>query len=185
MSIANDHIQRTLSSYLDAHPEDAESLAPLSELLAKDVDVTTRHEYRGHATAGAVLVNAEGRVLHIHHVALDRWLLPGGHLEPGDVSLVDAGLRELCEETGINPGDVVTAFVDPVHIDMHMIPANDRKQEPEHPHFDFRFVFRTTAEVGALQTEEVHNAAWLSPDELTDPHLRERVRGVLEAASAD
>ncbi|WP_406403626.1 NUDIX domain-containing protein [Streptomyces sp. NBC_00879] len=47
-----------------------------------------------------------GRVLHIKHRALNRWLLPGGHLEPDDTSLLAAAQRELTEETGI-PASVV------------------------------------------------------------------------------
>ncbi|GGZ30232.1 NUDIX domain-containing protein [Streptomyces avidinii] len=49
----------------------------------------------------AVVVNGEGQVLFIRHVALGKWLTPGGHLEPEDPDLLSAALRELIEETGI------------------------------------------------------------------------------------
>lgn len=40
-------------------------------------------------------------------------------------------------------------------------------------HFDCRF--RTTVEIGELQTEEVSDAAWRSIDVMTDPDLRDRL----------
>ncbi|MDJ0341736.1 hypothetical protein QMK19_04470 [Streptomyces sp. H10-C2] len=50
---------------------------------------------------------------------------------------------------------------------IHPIPANDTKDEPEHWHIDFRFLFRTDAEVGPLQTEEVTDAAWREIDSIS------------------
>lgn len=44
----------------------------------------------GHVTAGAILVGSDGRILHILHNATQMWLLPGGHLEPSDETLLQA-----------------------------------------------------------------------------------------------
>ena len=60
-------------------------------------------------------------------------------------SLRDAALRKLSKATGINR-DQVEPEGGPPHTDVHSIPANDAKSEPEHLHFDFRFLFRTTAD---------------------------------------
>ncbi|MFI8434386.1 NUDIX domain-containing protein [Streptomyces sp. NPDC079020] len=94
-------------------------------------------------------------------------------------TLLEAALRELTEETGI-PADAVTTVSHlPVHIDVHPIPANDAKGEPDHQHIDFRFLFRTTADIGQLQTEEVTGAAWRDPDTIGDLTLRQRVAHAL------
>ncbi|WP_326697980.1 NUDIX hydrolase [Streptomyces sp. NBC_01754] len=170
----------TLNRYLDAHPEDKTGLAPVLALLDTDVDQSSRKEFRAHATAGAVLVGPGNRVLHIRHLVLGKWLLPGGHLEPEDDTLWAAGLRELSEETGIPSASVTLASPIPVDIDVHPIPANEAKGEPEHQHIDFRFLFRTeTADISALQTEEVTDAAWLRVNALASRELSRRVSSAL------
>jgi 8-oxo-dGTP pyrophosphatase MutT (NUDIX family) len=176
MPIFVEHVRDTLNAYLSLHPEDKERLAGLSEVIDQAGDfIVSRKEFRGHATAGAVLVRPDGCVLAIEHRALSRWLLPGGHLESEDESLAGAALRELVEETGIDPV-AVTLVVDlPMHIDAHPIPANPAKGEPDHQHFDFRFLFRTTADAGQLQAEEVTAASWQQPTDLLAEPLRSRV----------
>lgn len=179
MPISSDHIRGVLDDYLSAHPQDKPQLDLVYGLLDKGADLTSRKEFRGHVTAGAILADPEGRVLHIRHLALDRWLLPGGHVEPSDDRLIDAAQRELTEETGIRAADVVPAGMRPLHIDVHGIPANDAKDEPEHQHIDFRFLFRTSADVAELQTEEVTAAAWREADTILDETLRHRVMAAL------
>ncbi|MEV0301540.1 NUDIX hydrolase [Streptomyces prasinus] len=183
MVVTADHVRSALDTYLDAHPEDKGTLAALVELLDEVPDVTSRSEFRGHATAGAVLVNLEGRVLHIHHNALDRWLLPGGHVEAEDVTLSGAALRELVEEAGLDGGAVALAHPAPLHIDLHPIPANDAKGEPAHFHADFRFLFRLDRDADVeLQEEEVSGYAWRAATEIADSTLRDRVLTSLTAA---
>ncbi|MFJ2259605.1 NUDIX hydrolase [Streptomyces sp. NPDC087844] len=179
LPITTDHIHTTLTAYLDEHPEEKPGLAAVLDLVDSGADLTARSEFRGHATAGAILAGPDGRILHVHHLALDKWLLPGGHLEGVDDALLEAALRELTEETGI-PADAVTTVTHrPVHIDVHPIPANDAKGEPDHQHIDFRFLFRTTADIGQLQAEEVTGAAWRDADAIGDRTLRQRVAQAL------
>ena len=179
MPITADHIRTTVAEYADAHPEDKHSLAPLGELLDQGADVTSRKEFRGHVTAGAVLVNNQGEALFIHHVALDKWLTPGGHLEPEDVNLMGAALRELIEETGIALS-ISPVQATPVHIDVHPIPANESKGEGAHWQADFRYLFRASGDQAVtLQEEEVSGYAWRSVDTIADEVLRSRVAAAL------
>lgn len=57
----------------------------------------------------AVFVTHRDRVLMHHHAKLDRWLPPGGHIEPNELP-DEAATREVWEETGVN----VTLVGDPV-----------------------------------------------------------------------
>ncbi|MZE77296.1 NUDIX domain-containing protein [Streptomyces sp. SID5475] len=176
MPIMADHVRHTLDAYLSRHPDEKDRLSVLIEVLdAADDTIASRKEFRGHITAGAVLLRPDGRVLQIEHKALRKWLLPGGHTEDADTSLLDAALRELAEETGIDPESVEPDSGLPLDIDVHTIPANDAKGEPEHPHFDFRFLFRTTADAVVLQEEEVTDYGWTFADMLTAEPLRSRV----------
>ncbi|MFD8157766.1 NUDIX domain-containing protein [Streptomyces samsunensis] len=179
MPITANQIRAVIGDYTSAHPEEKMTLAPVLNLLDSGADLTSRKEFRGHATAGAVLVDDDGQALFIEHLALGKWLLPGGHLEDDDADLMDAALRELAEETGISAGIVPLSPV-PVHVDVHPIPANDAKGEPDHQHFDFRYLFRTTTGRDVtLQAEEVSGFAWRGLDTISDERLRNRVRAAL------
>lgn len=103
MAITADHIRTTLTAYLDQHPEAKPELDVVLDLLDDGDDLTSRKAQPGHVTAGAILIGADQRVLHIHYLATGKWLLPGGHIEPGDNTLLQAAGRELAEETGIPP----------------------------------------------------------------------------------
>ncbi|MGW7357885.1 NUDIX hydrolase [Streptomyces sp. NPDC054802] len=179
MPITPDHIRETLDDYLDGHPGEKGTLASLTGLLDAEADLVSRKEFRGHVTAGVVLADSAGRVLHIKHLALNRWLLPGGHLEADDTSILAAAQRELTEETGITASVVIPAGRRPVHIDAHRIPANPAKGEPDHRHFDFRFLFRTSADVVELQTDEVTAAARRHADTMENATLRSRLLAAL------
>ncbi|MFJ8073830.1 NUDIX hydrolase [Streptomyces sp. NPDC096176] len=179
MAITADHIRTTLTAYLDQHPEDKRELGVVLGLLDDGDDLTSRTTLPGHVTAGAILVGPDSRILHILHNATQKWLLPGGHLEASDATLLQAAGRELAEETGIPPHVVTPHGEIPLHIDTHPIDANPAKDEPAHQHFDFRFLFRTTADIGELQTEEVSGATWRNLEELSDAQLRQRITETL------
>jgi len=51
--------------------------------------------------------NEEGKILLLHHRDTNRWVAPGGSIEPGETP-ADAAVREMYEETGL--------FVDLVEI---------------------------------------------------------------------
>lgn len=165
--LSDQAIRRLVADYLALRPEQAARLAVFTEALAGGARMTDRKTLPGHVTVGAFVVDDHGRLLQIAHKSLGRWLNPGGHIEPGDATASDAARRELREETGLGP-DHVTLLGDPelpLGIDVHRIPANPAKSEPEHWHFDFRYAFRLTGFSSAaaveLQLEEVEDHRWI------------------------
>jgi len=173
-----DHIAATVTVYLDRHPDEVGRLAPLTAALREPGDLTSRATFTGHVTCSAVVLDADRRVLHIRHNVLNTWLRPGGHIEPDDTTLVGAALREVAEETGISTTALTLLDETPIDIDVHPIPANGAKGEPDHQHFDVCYAFTTTARDVTLQAEEVHDFAWLPATEITPAVLAERIAAV-------
>ena len=176
--ITSCEITYTVTNYLAGHLAEREGLWPLLAELDKGASLTSRATLPGHVTCGAVVLDDTGRVLMVRHNALGRWLLPGGHLEPADMSLPAAALRELAEETGVTAlRDPLADDATPVDIDLHEIPANRAKNEPAHWHADFRYVVQIgdTAASVRLQAEEVNGYAWRPPADLPAERLAAKV----------
>jgi 8-oxo-dGTP pyrophosphatase MutT (NUDIX family) len=179
MTVSNGVIAETLNRYLAANPEQRDNVLRLLDALESDsADLWSRSTMPVHVTCSTAVINDGKQVLMIHHRALGKWLLPGGHIEEVDASLLQAALRELEEETGI-PWQSTTRppamDVIPVDVDVHLIPANPAKGEGEHWHADFRFAFSApTAEV-QLQLEEVVDYGWRPLSDLQTERLATRV----------
>jgi len=175
-------IRTIVDSYLDRHPGERVALAGLLDALERPGDVTSRATLPGHVTCSAVVVDRRFRVLHIRHRATGGLMLaPGGHVEPGDRTLLAAALREVREEAGIAPGALCLTpqLLDaPIDIDVHGISASATKGEPAHQHYDFRYVFclaDENAPVITLQDEEVSGARWIPLSEVPSPTLRDKL----------
>ncbi len=135
----------TLGCYRAFNSTEAEYLRQLSNFLKTSGEPFAAQNFEGHITASGVLVDDTlSSVLMIWHSKLHRWLQPGGHCDPQlDISPDGSALRELVEETGITPASVRLVIDMPLDIDVHLIPA--RPQEPEHPHYDLRYLYRLRA----------------------------------------
>jgi 8-oxo-dGTP pyrophosphatase MutT (NUDIX family) len=157
-------LARAVERYVAEVADKADDLALLRARLAAGDALDRRTTHPGHVTTSAIVVDATGRsVLLVHHRATGRWLQPGGHWEPAPSLAASAG-REAREETGLrdlrlhpwHPDDGL-----PIDIDTHAIPANPRRGEPDHVHFDIRFAFLASGgEPLAAQEAEVMGVAW-------------------------
>lgn len=116
------------------------------------------HFVPGHITGSCFIVDpASQRVLLHHHRRLDRWLQMGGHVEHGE-SALEAALREGREESGL--ADLVLLSHGAFDIDVHDIPP--AKGEPDHAHFDIRYVARTShPESIMIDAAESNDLAWV------------------------
>ncbi len=135
-----------------------------------------RRNPEGHFTVSAVVCDAEaGKVLLLHHKTLGKWLQPGGHVEPGDRTLLDAAVREVEEETGFAPGQYEVVMPPGLQanpsdrpllfdLDSHAIPGNPSRGEGPHFHHDLRFLFRLkdSGAVPRAVENESQKFRWLS-----------------------
>jgi 8-oxo-dGTP pyrophosphatase MutT (NUDIX family) len=129
-------------------------------LLACTPAPFSRHQFTpGHITAtGLVFAPDRERLLLVHHRRLDRWLLPGGHVDREDAEIWDSARREVIEETGARLVSVARPCL--AGLDVHGIPP--KRGEPYHLHHDLIFQFQAFTE--DLQvSEESRAVAWCAP----------------------
>ncbi|MGY6517712.1 MAG: NUDIX hydrolase [Lysobacteraceae bacterium] len=161
-------------------PQQADAAAEFKRFLDSSPDVFRREHAVGHFTGSCWLVSADGqRVLLTHHRKLGRWLQLGGHAD-GDEDLARVALTEAHEESGLTGLVLEPGIFD---LDRHVIPA--RKADPEHFHYDVRYVVRATADEAFVVSEESHDLAWRPVAELAgevglDDSVRRMARRWLE-----
>lgn len=133
-------LEKALEDFQPADKREEESLKKIKTLLSlqKSEDIFSRKRLEGHIVAGALVVDRKGNVLLNHHKVLDKWLHFGGHSD-GEANSLNVAKREVMEESGITEFDDLGGKI--VDIDVHTIPENAKKHEPEHLHYDIRFVF--------------------------------------------
>ena len=136
------HLQALLEAYAPTEPQEADHRSRMLTLLHDTDAPFSRDQFNpGHFTASSFVLSPDGRqVLLIFHGKLHRWLQPGGHVAPADASIYHAARREVLEETGIATLQPAWAGEGIFDVDVHPIPA--RKADPDHFHFDVRFLFQ-------------------------------------------
>ena len=92
----------------------------------------------------------------MHHKKLNNWFQLGGHAD-GDDDLLNVAVKEAIEESGIEDIEPVQKAI--FDIDVHTIPAN--KKDPEHEHFDVRFLLRVHSDADFLKNEESNELRWV------------------------
>ena len=130
---------------------------------------------KGHITGSAWVVNADGsEVLLTHHRKLDRWLQLGGHAD-GDPDILSVAMKEAEEESGLIDFTHIGPGI--FDIDIHPIPL--RKDDPEHLHYDVRYVLRANGSLDYIVSDESHDLRWVKLDDVetltTEPSMTRMV----------
>lgn len=155
---------KQLSQYPSFNEEEEDYRRRMLGLLQAEKDCFHRHFPHGHFTGSAFIINIDCRkVLLLHHRKLDKWLQPGGHAD-GDENIARVAEREAWEETGLQNIRLLQPAI--FDLDIHTIPA--RKNEPEHLHYDIRFLFIADSSEPLLLNNESKALAWLPLDEVPD-----------------
>ena len=129
-----------------------------------------RSTLEGHLTGSALVVNSSlTKVLLTHHKKLGMWLQLGGHAD-GHHRIHEVAMTEAHEESGLTnlsflnyERDVFGAATTvplPFDLDCHLIPKNSK--DPEHFHYDVRYVVTAASEVLPIVSDESHDVRWFT-----------------------
>lgn len=162
----------TLRAWLPPTPEQAALRDRYVAHLRAHPDGLAKSCFPDHLTAGAIVVSpAADAVLLNHHRKAAAWLAFGGHLEPGDPSLVEGARRELVEESGLTAFDLDP---EPLSLDAHAVGFCSPRGTVHH--LDVRFLAVAEPDGSHVTSDESLDVRWWPTDALPDPGLAELVR---------
>ena len=151
-----------LGAHTAADDHERAALERLLGFVESEPRCFERNLRTGHVTASAWIVSPDrSQVLLTHHRKLDFWLQLGGHCD-GDPDVRAVALREAHEESGLSDLRVLDdALFD---VDVHRIPA--RGDEPQHFHYDARFLIEADPSESLVVSPESKALAWVKLDAL-------------------
>ena len=177
-----------LARYRDAFPAEAAMVDRIWRLVESHANCFDRTCRPGHITGAAWILSTDRRrCLLTHHRKLDRWLQLGGHAD-GQWHVEEVALREAREESGLTRFDIVPidGVVMPFDLDVHVIPArydaHGQLIEDAHEHHDIRFLMIAHSTTISRVSEESHELAWFTPDEVLDCTNEESIVRMLHKA---
>jgi 8-oxo-dGTP pyrophosphatase MutT (NUDIX family) len=138
------------------------------EHLVEHPDGVWRACLPDHLTASTLVLSDDGaQVLLTLHAKARRWFQFGGHLEPGDATLVDAARREVGEESGLVGLGMSPA---PIQLSEHAVPFCGPRglPRPVH-HLDVRFLAVAPRDATHAVSDESLDVRWWPWDGLPDP----------------
>jgi 8-oxo-dGTP pyrophosphatase MutT (NUDIX family) len=157
----SEELLQLLDAYRPEVGKEAAMWQRMREFVATTPDAFERTCLVGHVTGSAWIVNRDlSRVVLIHHAKLNRWLQPGGHCD-GQTDVLAVAQREVLEETGLSVQPAATGIFD---VDVHVIPA--RGVEPQHLHYDVRFLLVADETAALEQNSESRAVAWFELDDV-------------------
>ena len=153
-----------LEAYRNRHPDEGDVIDRFEEFVQRHEDCFERGCVPGHLTGSTFFVNQSGdSLLLTHHRKLDLWLQLGGHAD-GDPDMLQVALKEAEEESGLPAGDIQAIDTAIFDLDVHPIPA--RGEDPEHLHYDARFLLRHSGDSDYIVGDESHDLKWAPLTEL-------------------
>lgn len=187
------HRQPILQQISDYHPESALDEAnkkAILQFIQNNPDCFNRDLLYGHVTGSAWIINqTRDKVLLTLHAKVTAWMQMGGHSD-GDPLTHQVALREAHEESGLQ-------YIKPLSpgifdVDVHHYPVRQRNSElePEHLHFDLRYIFEADEnEQLTPQVGESNGLKWIPLNEAhqlnSQEHFLRMIRKTLQQFSRD
>jgi 8-oxo-dGTP pyrophosphatase MutT (NUDIX family) len=141
-------------------------------------------------TSVFIINNFEGnlRIALIHHKKFDRWMVPGGHIEPFE-NQVEAAIREAREETGLsiklfsflhteNKVNDSEWILPPEYFYQQLIPASTK--EDSHYHLDFAYLAFANAIDFIFNDKETKDIKWVDLEQTLNFNLFDGTRFIIQ-----
>lgn len=152
-----------LLTYIARTPARARVATQVLDFVLHTPDCFERSHTAGHITGSAWVVSPDGeKALLTLHRKLRLWVQPGGHAD-GDPDILRVALREALEETGIK--GLTPLCPDIYDIDIHLIPARPQSGDPEHLHYDVRYLLQAPHEQYVI-SDESDALGWFTEHDL-------------------
>ncbi|MFE3871267.1 NUDIX hydrolase [Flavobacterium sp. ZS1P70] len=127
------------------------------------------------------------KILLIHHKKFNRWMVPGGHIEPFE-NQIEGAIREVKEETGLNiklfsflhkeqKVDDSEWILPPEYFYQQSIPASDK--EIAHCHLDFAYLSFTKETEFIFNSKETKDIMWVRLDDSLKLNLFAGTRNII------
>lgn len=149
---------KELEKYTPKDEMEIEDKKKILEFLKTNENCYSRTNLKGHITAGAVIMHEDGDLLINFHKILKKWVFFGGHSD-GETNTLNVAKREVAEESGITEYDDLGGKI--FDAEVHLIPENKAKKEPEHYHYDIQFLFIVNKKDFKISNESI-NIKWVN-----------------------
>lgn len=130
-------------------------------------------------TVGVCILH-DNTVLLVKHARLGKWLLPGGHVEPGEMPS-DAAVREVREETSLEIKFSDYGPVKETHDTTEKMPVPfdvNRHNVGDHDHYNMSYL-ATMVSGTPTKSEESTDIGWFGKEQIAHmDNIPENVRAV-------
>lgn len=140
VSVTNNAVVSAALGYVEANPAELDAVRDLVILSLLGPRITLRDTLPAHLACRAVVVTPDWHLLQVDGPVLPGWQLPGGHVAEEDSSLLGSTLRQLRHLTGIDPDALRPESALAFDVDAVPIDAVPALGEPEHVHYEFRYL---------------------------------------------
>ena len=160
-----DLVLTALEKYTTHFSQESKFIPQMISFMQQNPDCFERTNQKGHFTGSAWLFNPTmDKVLLTHHKKLNCWYQLGGHAD-GQSVISDVAMREAFEESGIDGIKLLSPDI--FDIDIHVIPENLKKGEPEHNHYNLTYLCQAPTEDFVVSNESIA-LKWVTLPELVD-----------------
>lgn len=168
LKIYSDLLENVSISFFE---QQSKMIEKFRRFIESSEEIFLRKNLPGHFTGSAfILCKERKKLLMTHHLKLKKWLQLGGHAD-GESILHQVALNEALEESGLNnirfsnynffPNPQAPLIFD---IDCHFIPKNSK--DPEHYHFDVRYLLCIDHDQEIKISRESLDLKWIDLDEV-------------------